>query len=91
MNEFVFYEGPLVPNYHFNIPHDLSLAEDKNLLFVSDRENGRIQCFLASNGSFLYPIQSHDIGSRLFSASYTPANGKSLVFRYTTNMIRVSD
>lgn len=75
-NRFFEITGSAEPNYHFFVPHDLSLAEEKNLLYVSDRENGRIQCFLASNGSYVYQIASSAIGKRLFSASYTPVNGK---------------
>lgn len=75
-NLFFFLVGILVPEYHFSVPHDLTIAEDKNLVCVSDRENGRIQCFLMTNGSFIFQIQSPEIGFRVFSASYTPANGK---------------
>lgn len=61
--------------YHFSVPHDLTLAEDKNLIYVADRENGRIQCFRTTNGSFVYQIQSNDIGFKIYSVSYTPVNG----------------
>ncbi|XP_072157894.1 peptidyl-alpha-hydroxyglycine alpha-amidating lyase 1 isoform X2 [Bemisia tabaci] len=61
--------------YHFNIPHSLALAEDKNLLYVADRENGRIQVFHASNGTFAFQFSSALMGSRIFSVAYTPAFG----------------
>lgn len=63
------------PPYHFQVPHDLTLMDDKNSLCVSDRENGRIQCFHTSNGTFVRQIQLKEIGSRVFSASYSSANG----------------
>lgn len=61
--------------YHFSVPHDLTLAEDKNLIYVADRENGRIQCFRTTNGTFVYQIQSNDIGFKIYGVSYTPVNG----------------
>ena len=64
------------PAYAFQIPHALALAEEHDLLCVADRENGRIQCFKASNGEFEYKIESLDFGGRLFSVAYSPVNGK---------------
>lgn len=61
--------------YQFYVPHALALAEDRNLLCVADRENGRVQCFFAHNGTFVYEISSEQIGPRLFSVAYTPTHG----------------
>ncbi|KAE8748223.1 hypothetical protein FOCC_FOCC005062 [Frankliniella occidentalis] len=61
--------------YQFNVPHALTLAEDLNLVCVADRENGRVQCFNAHNGTFAYEISSVEIGPRLFSVAYSPAKG----------------
>uniref|UniRef100_T1IX66 Copper type II ascorbate-dependent monooxygenase C-terminal domain-containing protein n=1 Tax=Strigamia maritima TaxID=126957 RepID=T1IX66_STRMM len=73
-----FKIGP-PPPYSFYIPHKLTLAEDKDLLCVADRENGRIQCFSIANGTFHCQIRNTQFGSRWFSVSYTPANGGFLV------------
>ncbi|XP_055534624.1 peptidyl-alpha-hydroxyglycine alpha-amidating lyase 1 isoform X2 [Wyeomyia smithii] len=66
--------GP-VPESFFAIPHALTYAEDKDLLCVADREQGRVQCFSARNGTF-HSMYSHpQIGNRLFSVKYVPLSG----------------
>ena len=57
------------------MPHALALAEDKEMLCVADRENGRIQCFNCHNGSFIVQFHSSEMGSRIFSVAYSPAQG----------------
>jgi NHL repeat. len=57
------------------VPHALALAEDKEMLCVADRENGRIQCFNCHNGSFIVQFTSSEMGSRIFSVAYSPAEG----------------
>lgn len=61
----------------FNIPHSLALDEKTGVLFVADRENGRIQCF-DTNGKFIKMIQHADFGGNLFAVSFTHTNGSSL-------------
>lgn len=68
-----------VPSFHFNVPHDLTLMEDKNALCVSDRENDRLQCFHAANCTFINEIKLREVGSRVFAATYTPAAGESRI------------
>jgi peptidylamidoglycolate lyase len=63
------------PVYEFYVPHALALAEDKEMLCVADRENGRVQCFSCHNGSFIVQFRSRDMGSRIFSVAYSPAQG----------------
>lgn len=63
------------PVYEFSVPHALALAEDKEMLCVADRENGRVQCFNCHNGSFIVQFRSHVMGSRIFSVAYSPAQG----------------
>lgn len=65
-----------MPPYEFSVPHALALAEDKEMLCVADRENGRIQCFNCHNGSFIVQLHSHEMGSRIFSVAYSPAQGR---------------
>ncbi|KAL1110520.1 hypothetical protein AAG570_008048 [Ranatra chinensis] len=59
----------------FRIPHALTIAEDKDLLCVADRENGRVQCFNINNGTFVMSLSSPELGSRIFSVAYSPAKG----------------
>jgi len=55
--------------YNFNIPHSLTLAEDKNLICVADRENGRVLCF-DTDGNAKKEIQPEGFGGRIFGISY---------------------
>lgn len=72
-----FILGPVpAPAFHFSVPHDLTLMEDRNAICVADRENGRLQYFYSTNGTFIDEIESPKIGSRVFGASYTPAAGQ---------------
>ena len=57
------------------MPHALALAEDQEMLCVADRENGRILCFNCHNGSFIEQYESSEMGSRIFSVAYSPAQG----------------
>jgi peptidylamidoglycolate lyase len=54
----------------------LALAEEKEMLFVADRENGRIVVYNCHNGQYLFEIKSELLGSRVFAVSYTPVDGK---------------
>lgn len=65
----------IVPENFFAIPHSLTYAADKNLLCVADREQGRVQCFHAGNGTFHSMYSNPQIGSRLFSVKYNPRDG----------------
>lgn len=58
----------------FNVPHSMTLAEDKGLLCVADRENGRIQCF-DLDGNFQLMIHSPEFGDRIFAVSYCRLHG----------------
>ncbi|XP_078422104.1 peptidyl-glycine alpha-amidating monooxygenase B isoform X2 [Cetorhinus maximus] len=62
----------------FFIPHSLTFVPVLGQLCVADRENGRIQCFIAQSGQFLREIQHPEFGERLFAVSYTPDNGGQL-------------
>ena len=67
------------PEGTFEVPHSLALAEDKGLLCVADRENGRIQCF-DLEGRFQKQIHPKEFGPRLFAVSYCPLHGRSSYF-----------
>ncbi|XP_044131908.1 peptidyl-glycine alpha-amidating monooxygenase isoform X4 [Bufo gargarizans] len=67
----------------FRIPHSLAMVPDAGQLCVADRENGRIQCFLAETGHFVKEIKHKEFGSEVFAISYISGgilfavNGKS--------------
>jgi len=64
----------LVPPYQLWIPHALTLAEDKELICVADRENSRVLCFNINNGTFKLEINPQ-LFQRLFSVAYSPMAG----------------
>lgn len=71
---FTLPPGP-VPENFLAIPHALTYLGDKELICVADREQGRIQCFHAQNGTFHSMYSNTQIGSRLFSIKYLPLDG----------------
>ncbi|XP_050427193.1 peptidyl-alpha-hydroxyglycine alpha-amidating lyase 1-like [Adelges cooleyi] len=64
----------IVPPYQLWIPHALTLAEDKGLICVADRENSRVLCFSIDNGTFQFEIVS-TMFQRVFSVAYSPIAG----------------
>lgn len=66
----------------FQIPHALTLVEDKNLVCTADRENGRVQCFDWNNGTFVFMLHSRNVGSRIFSVAYIPVQGITILFYF---------
>uniref|UniRef100_A0AAX7SCE0 Peptidylglycine alpha-amidating monooxygenase n=1 Tax=Astatotilapia calliptera TaxID=8154 RepID=A0AAX7SCE0_ASTCA len=66
----------------FHIPHSLVLLPDKKEICVADRENGRIQCFIAETGEFVKEIKKDEFGGEVFAISYNglifAVNGESL-------------
>lgn len=66
---FFFLEVNLSPDA-FAVPHALALAEEFGYLYVADRENGRILCFHAANGSFHKQYSSDLIGGAIYSVDY---------------------
>nr|XP_015222531.1 PREDICTED: peptidyl-glycine alpha-amidating monooxygenase isoform X3 [Lepisosteus oculatus] len=62
----------LVP---FNIPHSLAFVPDRQELCVADRENGRIQCFVAESGEFVKEIKKNEFGGEVFAVSYAAERG----------------
>ena len=75
-NTFSGVSFGVAPQNFFAIPHALTLVSEQELICAADRENGRIQCFYWSNGTFHSQYHSQIIGDRLFSMDYTPAQGK---------------
>ncbi|KAM4528176.1 peptidyl-glycine alpha-amidating monooxygenase B isoform 1-T1 [Odontesthes bonariensis] len=63
----------------FQIPHSLVFLSDKKEVCVADRENGRIQCFMAETGEFVKEIKRDEFGGEVFAITYSPA-GDGLIF-----------
>ncbi|KAK2818768.1 hypothetical protein Q5P01_024329 [Channa striata] len=63
----------------FNIPHSLVYLPDKQEVCVADRENGRIQCFIAETGEFVKEIKKVEFGGEVFAITYSPV-GDGLIF-----------
>ncbi|KAG7247429.1 hypothetical protein CRUP_035543, partial [Coryphaenoides rupestris] len=59
----------------FSIPHSLAFLPDRRELCVADRENGRIQCFVADSGEFLKEIKKEEFGGEVYAIAYSPHNG----------------
>uniref|UniRef100_A0A0N5A2F7 Peptidylglycine monooxygenase n=1 Tax=Parastrongyloides trichosuri TaxID=131310 RepID=A0A0N5A2F7_PARTI len=62
----------------FNLPHDITLNEDKNQLYVADRENGRVQVFTTA-GVPLYDIKNPNLFGNVYSAHYCSDHGLVLI------------
>lgn len=75
-NTFAGKSYGVAPQNYFAIPHALTLIPEQELVCTADRENGRVQCFFWSNGTFHSQYHSQLIGDRLFSMDYTPAQGR---------------
>ncbi|XP_034751399.1 peptidyl-glycine alpha-amidating monooxygenase isoform X2 [Etheostoma cragini] len=63
----------------FRIPHSLVFLPDRLEVCVADRENGRIQCFIAKTGEFVKEIKKEEFGGEVFALTYSPA-GDGLIF-----------
>ncbi|XP_029025578.2 peptidyl-glycine alpha-amidating monooxygenase B isoform X3 [Betta splendens] len=70
----------------FQIPHSLAFLPDKQEVCVADRENGRIQCFIAETGEFVKEIKKEEFGGEVFAISYSPA-GDGLIFAVNGNSL----
>ena len=53
--------------YNFRVPHALALIESKNLICVADRENGLVQCFENSKGTFEFTVPIPASLSKVYS------------------------
>lgn len=63
----------------FQIPHSLVFLPDRREVCVADRENGRIQCFIAETGEFAKEIKKEEFGGEVFAITYSPV-GNGLIF-----------
>ncbi|XP_060890201.1 peptidyl-glycine alpha-amidating monooxygenase isoform X2 [Labrus mixtus] len=63
----------------FRVPHSLVFLADRQEVCVADRENGRIQCFIAATGEFVKEIKKDEFGGEVFAITYSPA-GDGVIF-----------
>ncbi|XP_054860056.1 peptidyl-glycine alpha-amidating monooxygenase isoform X2 [Amphiprion ocellaris] len=63
----------------FQIPHSLVFLPDRKEVCVADRENGRIQCFIAETAEFVKEIKKDEFGGEVFAITYSTAGG-GLIF-----------
>uniref|UniRef100_A0AAQ5ZD54 Peptidylglycine alpha-amidating monooxygenase n=1 Tax=Amphiprion ocellaris TaxID=80972 RepID=A0AAQ5ZD54_AMPOC len=65
----------------FQIPHSLVFLPDRKEVCVADRENGRIQCFIAETAEFVKEIKKDEFGGEVFAITYSglifAVNGES--------------
>lgn len=60
--------------HNFLVPHSVSIDKTRHILYVADREDGRVLSFDVRSGTFLGTITG--FGKRVFAAHYSPRNGK---------------
>uniref|UniRef100_A0A1L8DTV6 peptidylamidoglycolate lyase n=2 Tax=Nyssomyia neivai TaxID=330878 RepID=A0A1L8DTV6_9DIPT len=77
-NSFQGVAHKIAPPNFLAIPHSLTLALDKGLVCVADRENGRVQCFHTTNGTFHSQYHSPIVGDRIYGVSYASIDGGRL-------------
>ena len=79
------------PPSQLSVPHSLTAAEDKQLLCVADRENGRILCF-NYDGTFNKQIKAKEFGPYVYAVKYCPLHGKFdyFVLKFNSNQHIVS-
>ncbi|XP_061555034.1 peptidyl-glycine alpha-amidating monooxygenase A isoform X1 [Phycodurus eques] len=65
----------------FRIPHSLAFLPQRNEVCVADRENGRIQCFIAQTGEFVKEIKKEEFGKSVYAITFSPVGGEAgLIF-----------
>ncbi|XP_033844984.1 peptidyl-glycine alpha-amidating monooxygenase-like isoform X2 [Periophthalmus magnuspinnatus] len=65
--------------FPFRIPHSLVFLPDRREVCVADRENRRIQCFIAETGEFVKEIKKDEFSGEVFAITYSPV-GDGLIY-----------
>ena len=73
---FSFPASGFPPPSTFDLPHSLTTLEDKGLVCVADRQNGRIQCF-DLDGKFVHEMHPGGFAGNIYGVQYRQANGMS--------------
>ena len=66
--------GISAPSSTFALPHSVTVAEDRGIVCVADRENGRIQCF-DYVGKLQQVIQAPELRPTLYAVAYDKYSG----------------
>ena len=61
--------------YSLRVPHALTMAHDKGLVCLADRENGRVLCYNVEDGKIARTIKPPEFGSTIYSVAYCPKKG----------------
>ena len=68
--------GALASPLTFALPHSVTIAEDRGIVCVADRENGRALCF-DMVGNLRQVIRAPQLGPALFAVTYDKYSGNS--------------
>ena len=69
----------------FALPHSVTVAEDRGIVCVADRENGRVQCF-DFDGNVQQVVESLQLRPTLYAVTYDKCSGKPSEIRpYSTH------
>lgn len=60
----------------FQVAHSLVFIPESREVCVADRENGRIQCFIAETGEFVKEIKKDEFGGEVYAITYSPVGGE---------------
>jgi len=72
----IFASGAAAPLSTFALPHSVTVAEDRGIICVADRENGRVQCFDLV-GNLQRVILVPQLSPTLYAVAYDKFSGKS--------------
>ncbi|CAG0914994.1 unnamed protein product [Notodromas monacha] len=63
----------------FNVVHSLALDQERGVLFIADRENGRIQALMTEDMSIVGSMTSARFDGRVFAVGFSPAFGGLII------------
>ena len=69
----------------FQLPHDITLDEENERIYVADRENGRVQMFDLNTYKPISEIRDNRFFGNVYSVHYCPGMYLIFVFIYTFN------
>ncbi|KAK0429082.1 hypothetical protein QR680_011179 [Steinernema hermaphroditum] len=62
----------------FALPHDVVIDDESSELYVTDRNNGRVQKFMV-DGASLGEVRESNMVSNVYSADYSPVDGLFMI------------
>ena len=60
----------MLPSYALFVPHALAIDEEQNLIYVADREDGRVVAYHSENGSYHREYKYPAVGTKIYSIAY---------------------